>query len=322
LIVAATVLALLATTDHRSPFLPGLLVAVVGMAGVGAIDDAVKLRSGRRGLRPRHKLALQFPVALTAALLVHHAHVEPGVWFVPLAALVLVASANAVNLTDGLDGLAGGCFVVAAAALAVAGAWTATAGSGEAKVLLSAACGSVLAFLWFNCHPAAVFMGNCGSLALGGILGAAAIVARQELLLAIVGGVFVAETLSVIVQIVSLRWRQRRVLRCAPLHHHFQLAGWPESKIVVRFWIAGVACAALGLVAEFAVRTPSAAKQALTPAFSQRERASERVPLLACPALLRPVDSSLPDALTPALSRGERETTMAARATLARQGRP
>jgi phospho-N-acetylmuramoyl-pentapeptide-transferase len=201
---------------------------------------------------------------------------------------VLVGSANAVNLTDGLDGLAGGCFVVAAAALAIAGTATATTASAEATVLLSAACGSVLAFLWFNCHPAAVFMGNCCSLALGGILGAAAIVARQELLLAIVGGVFVAETLSVIVQIISLRWRQRRVLRCAPLHHHFQLAGWPESKIVVRFWIAGVACAALGLVADFAVRSPSAARQALTPA----------------------------------LSLGERETTMAARASLARQGRP
>ena len=114
-------------------------------------------------------------------------------------------------------------------------------------ILAAAAVGGVLGFLWFNCHPAQVFMGDTGALPLGGLLGLLAVVARQELLLVVVGGVFVVEAASVILQIGSFRWRRRRVFLCAPLHHHFQLKGWPESKIVVRFWIAAALCAVLGM---------------------------------------------------------------------------
>ncbi len=214
-------------------------------------------------------------IALAAALAVYRLHaplpgglqlslplfppLELGWLMVPLATLVIVAASNAVNLTDGLDGLAGGCLVWACGAagvLAYAAGHSEWArylgvphipGAGEMAVVAAALIGGLLAFLWFNCHPASVFMGDSGSLPLGGLLGLLAIVARQELLLVVVGGVFVAEAASVILQVASYRWRQKRVLLCAPLHHHFQLKGWPEDKIVVRFWIAAALCAIAGL---------------------------------------------------------------------------
>ena len=173
-----------------------------------------------------------------------------GIWFVPLAILVLVGSSNAVNLTDGLDGLAGGCMLFATAAMTLVvyaaghAQWAAylnvphVPGCGELTVLAAATIGAVVGFLWFNCHPAQVFMGDTGSLPLGGLLGYMAVVARQELLLMLIGGVFVAEAASVILQVGWYKWRRRRIFLCAPLHHHFQFRGWPESKIVVRFWIA------------------------------------------------------------------------------------
>ena len=181
-----------------------------------------------------------------------------GIGFVPLAIVVMVGSSNAVNLTDGLDGLAGGCLMFAAAAMTLAvyaaghAQWAAylhiphIAGCGELAVLAAAMIGAVVGFLWFNCHPAQVFMGDTGSLPLGGLLGFMAVVARQELLLVLVGGVFVAEAASVILQVGWYKWRRRRIFLCAPLHHHFQFRGWPENKIVVRFWIAAALCALLG----------------------------------------------------------------------------
>ena len=183
-----------------------------------------------------------------------------GFWFVPLAMLAIVGSSNAVNLTDGLDGLAGGCMITAAAAVAVmvyvAGHAELAAylgvihlpGAGETVVVAGAMIGGVLSFLWFNCHPAQVFLGDTGSLSLGGTLGLLAVIARQELLLLIVGGVFVVEALSVMIQVLSFRLRRRRVFRCALLHHHFQFAGWAENKIVTRFWIVSMLCALVGLV--------------------------------------------------------------------------
>ena len=176
-----------------------------------------------------------------------------------LATVVMVASSNAVNLADGLDGLAGGCLIFATAAMALVAygsghaEWAAylglarIPGSGEMTVLAAAMIGALLGFLWFNCHPAQVFMGDTGSLPLGGLLGLLAVVARQELLLVVVAGVFVVEAASVIVQVGWYRWRRRRVLLCAPLHHHFQFLGWPETRIVTRFWIASALCAGLGL---------------------------------------------------------------------------
>jgi phospho-N-acetylmuramoyl-pentapeptide-transferase len=185
--------------------------------------------------------------------------IDLGWLFIPLAALVIVGASNAVNLADGLDGLAGGCLVCATAAVALVvyasghAQWAQylgiphIAGAGETVILAAGMVGGLLGFLWFNCHPASVFMGDTGSLPLGGLLGLLAVIARQELLLVAIGGVFVVEAASVIAQVVWFRWQNKRVFLCAPLHHHFQLQGWPEDKIVVRFWIAAVLCAIAGL---------------------------------------------------------------------------
>lgn len=258
LLLVVSVLAPLAMVRGLdAPALPAIVVAVAGLAAVGAVDDLIKLRSSRRGLGARAKLVAQGVVALAAAAaLIQPAQAASptaleltsrGAAFVPWAALVIVASANAVNLTDGLDGLAGGCFLAAAAALGLA-AYARGGEQGDVCVLLAAAAAGTLALLSFNCHPAAVFMGNVGSQSLGAVLGVAAVAARLEWLLLVAGGVFVVEALSVIVQVVSFRTRGRRVFRCAPLHHHFQLLGWPQRTIVARFWLAAALCAGIGVV--------------------------------------------------------------------------
>jgi phospho-N-acetylmuramoyl-pentapeptide-transferase len=274
-IIAAIVASVLLFADlHNGYLLPALVVAG-GMTLVGMIDDLVKLRSPANGLSARYKLAAQLIVAGVAAMLLYQQqavtadglllHVpllgsvgHLGFWSIPLAILVIVGASNAVNLTDGLDGLAGGCLLAATVAMTglvyAAGhaEWAAYLGvpriphAGEMTVLATAMIGGVLGFLWFNCHPAQVFMGDTGALPLGGLLGLLAVVARQELLLVVVSGVFVAEAASVILQVSYYKWRRRRLLRCAPLHHHFQFLGWPENKIVVRFWIAATLCALLG----------------------------------------------------------------------------
>jgi phospho-N-acetylmuramoyl-pentapeptide-transferase len=277
-IVAGLVGALLAFGDLASPQLHAALVTALGLAAVGAVDDLVKLRGRGNGLPARAKLVGQLVVCSAAAAMLyrHYAGLPGGLlfrvplvgvefslgaWFVPWAVLVMVGTSNAVNLTDGLDGLAGGSLVFATAAMTAA-AYAAghaelaeylnvprIAGAGELAVLGAAMIGGVLGFLWFNCHPAQVFMGDTGSLPLGGLLGLLAIAARQELLLVVVGGVFVAEAGSVILQVGWYKWTRRRILRCAPLHHHFQFLGWPETRIVTRFWIASALCALVGLAA-------------------------------------------------------------------------
>ena len=275
-IVAGLIAAVTLLGDLENHYVPIVLVTLLGLTWIGAADDWRKISGRGTGLTPRVKLAAQFGVAFVVAALLcgvqRQTHGgtdlvvplvgsvgELGWLFIPLAMLVIVGSSNAVNLTDGLDGLAGGCLLSTACALgAIAyasgnGQWAAylgvphLAGAGELLVVIGALVGATLGFLWFNCHPAQVFMGDTGSLPLGGVLGLLAVIVRQELLLAVVGGVFVIETLSVIVQVAVHRYTQRRVFRCAPLHHHFQLLGWPENKIVVRFWIASVLCAAVGL---------------------------------------------------------------------------
>ena len=200
-------------------------------------------------------------------------HTDLGWLFVPLAALVIVGSSNAVNLADGLDGLAGGCLICATTAMALVTYasghihWAQylgiahVAGAGEMVVVAAGMTGGVLGFLWFNCHPASVFMGDTGSLPLGGLLGLVAVIARQEVLLAVIGGVFVIEAASVIVQVAWFRWRGKRMFLCAPLHHHFQLKGWPEDKIVVRFWIAAALCAVVGM-AGLKLHSPDAGGEA------------------------------------------------------------
>jgi phospho-N-acetylmuramoyl-pentapeptide-transferase len=271
-IVASTVM----LADMTNPLVFWGVVTAVALTGLGAIDDLAKLRSSKRGLSARVKLAGQTAIALVVALAVYALHRQTpdalqlhvpltdihfslGVWFVPLAVLVLVGSSNAVNLADGLDGLAGGCLLLTTGAMAALvyasghSGWAEYLGvthishAAEVVVLAGGVLGAILGFLWFNCYPASVFMGDTGSLPLGGLLGYFAIVCRQELLLVIVGGVFVVEAASVLVQIGSYKLWRKRLLLCAPLHHHFQFLGWPENKIVVRFWIASALAAIAGL---------------------------------------------------------------------------
>jgi phospho-N-acetylmuramoyl-pentapeptide-transferase len=274
-VVAGLLAGALFFADLANRYVQVAALVAAGLALVGAVDDLAKLRGRRNGLTVRAKLVGQTLVALAAAWLVYreHAHTHDGLlwhlplvgrlsmgaWFVPLAAIVIVASSNAVNLTDGLDGLAGGCLILATGAMAVlvfAGGHAGLADylhvariprAGEMLVIAGGMIGGVLGFLWFNCHPAQVFMGDTGSLPLGGLLGLLAVIARQELLLAIIGGVFVAEAASVLLQVGWFRLSGKRLFRCAPLHHHFEFAGWPESRIVVRFWIASALCALVGL---------------------------------------------------------------------------
>lgn len=275
-IVAGLIGGVLIFGNLENRYLPPAIFLALGLALLGAADDLVKLRGRRNGLTARTKMAGQLVVCGAAACWLYFCQAAVpeglvmrlplvdisfplGLWFIPLAVLVMVGSSNAVNLTDGLDGLAGGCLIFATAAmtLAVYAAGHAELaeylqvaripGAGEMTVLCGAMIGAVLGFLWFNCHPAQVFMGDTGALPLGGLLGMVALVARQELLLVVIGGVFVAEAASVILQVGYYRWRQKRIFLCAPLHHHFQLKGWAENKIVVRFWIAAALCALVGL---------------------------------------------------------------------------
>jgi phospho-N-acetylmuramoyl-pentapeptide-transferase len=179
--------------------------------------------------------------------------------FVAFAVLVLVGSSNAVNLTDGLDGLAIGCVVVAASALTVLtyvsghAVWSAYLDiehlpqAAELTIFCGAMVGSSLGFLWYNAYPAEIFMGDVGSLSLGGAVAAVAVIIKQELLLPFIGGIFVIEALSVILQVGSFKLRGKRIFRMAPLHHHFELQGWKESKIIARFWIAALICALFAL---------------------------------------------------------------------------
>ncbi len=177
-----------------------------------------------------------------------------------LITFVVAGASNAVNLTDGLDGLATGCLIMVASCLALF-AFVSNhldlsgylnilyvEGSGEIAIYLSALVGACIGFLWYNGYPAEIFMGDTGSLALGGIIGVAAVLLKREALLALVGGVFVVETLSVIMQVMSYRYRKKkRIFRCTPLHHHFECIGWPESKVVIRFWIVGLLLAIVGM---------------------------------------------------------------------------
>ncbi len=268
--------------------LPGI-VLIGAFAAIGFWDDWTKLRQGqrgenKRGISKRQKqgaltvvatlvgLWLLGPAGLQADLGGPHLYVPfvkdfaldlSGLWGVPflvMGVLVLTGSANAVNLTDGLDGLAAGCIGTSAIAYAVITYavgrvdWAEyllvphVGGAGEMAVLMAALLGGALGFLWFNAAPAMVFMGDVGSLGLGGALAYAALISRTELVLIVVGGVFVAEALSVILQVGSFKLRGKRVFRCAPLHHHFQFGGMPETRVVARTWIVSALLALCSLV--------------------------------------------------------------------------
>ena len=293
LIVVATVVPTLLWDDLTNPYVLLALFVMLGFAAIGFLDDYSKvIRRHNLGLSARAKLFLQVVVSACAGVallvmtlyrvyftalivpffknfrpeLVINSWLEnPYIWplaylpFLAFVVLVMVGSSNAVNLTDGLDGLAIGCVVIAAGALTVLTYITSHAGLsayldiehvpqvGELTVFCGALVGASLAFLWYNAHPAEVFMGDVGSLAIGGAIGFIAVAIKQEILLFSVGGIFVIEALSVILQVASFKLTGKRIFRMAPLHHHFELAGWSESRVIVRFWIAALIFALFSL---------------------------------------------------------------------------
>jgi phospho-N-acetylmuramoyl-pentapeptide-transferase len=252
--------------------------STVAFGAIGFADDYLKVvRRSHHGLRPRFKLVAQVAVALVVGItllmlaqwnLYSTRLIFPffkglipdlGWWYVPFAVLVLVGASNAVNLTDGLDGLAISTFAIAAATFTALAYVTGHrvlaeylllvrfAPAAELTIFCGSLVGASLGFLWYNSYPAEVFMGDVGSLALGGALGTVAILIKQELLLLVVGGVFVIEAMSVIIQVVSFKLTGRRVFRMAPLHHHFELIGWSEPKVITRFLIVGTVFALFSL---------------------------------------------------------------------------
>ncbi|MBM9536030.1 phospho-N-acetylmuramoyl-pentapeptide-transferase [Desulfobulbus alkaliphilus] len=275
LILFAMTCSALLWTDLRSD-LVWLLIGISLLFGaIGFWDDLRKIRKGNsRGLSARGKLVLQIGGASLVGLYLllspnydgilsfpFFKTLQPdlGWWYLPFAVLVIVGASNAVNLTDGLDGLATGPVVVTASTYLIFSYVAGNAlvasylqipfvqGAGEVTVFCGAIVGACLGFLWFNCYPAQIFMGDVGSLALGGTLGTVAIITKQEFLLVIVGGIFVMEALSVIIQVGYFKVSGgKRIFLMAPFHHHFEKKGWPETKVVVRFWIVSII---LGLVA-------------------------------------------------------------------------
>jgi len=256
------------------------LVVFAGLTGIGFADDYLKItKRNSRGLPGRYKLAGQGVLTLVAlSILVLHPesrdfvrqlwlpfYKEPLVAALPLPFLaaflflVLSGSSNAINLTDGVDGLAIGCTITVAMAYGLMAYATGNAiyadyllvpfmpGTGELTILTSILCSACLAFLWHNAHPAAVFMGDTGSLALGGLVGIIAFMILQPITLILIGGVFVIEAGSVILQVASFKLRGKRVFRMAPIHHHFELGGWAETQVVIRFWILSLVFAVIGL---------------------------------------------------------------------------
>jgi len=276
LILSSCIVATILLADIRDLYVWVAIFVAVGFGAIGLSDDLLKLKRGRgRGISGRQKIGWSFLCAFAAAaflfLFMHfdtHLTVpfakkfNPDLhwwWYIPFAMVVIVGSAQAVNLTDGLDGLAIGPVMTVALTYWV---FTYVAGNlkfatylavphiarlGEVAIFCAALVAASLGFLWYNAYPASMMMGDVGALSLGGALGTVAVLAKQELALLIAGGVFVVEALSVIIQVYYFKLTSRRVFRMAPLHHHFELAGWPETIVVIRFWIISIVCALLAL---------------------------------------------------------------------------
>src|SRR5437870_6376038 len=293
LIVLSTAVPVLLWADLQNAFVLIALFALLGFAAIGFIDDYAKVSKQRNlGLTAKRKFSLQILISLIVGasllvlatysaystqlvlpflkrmhpdLVIHSLINSKHFWpfaflpFLVFVAIVIAGSSNAVNLTDGLDGLAIGCTVIAAGALTVL---TYISGHatfatyldmprmpqiGELTIFCGAMVGASIGFLWYNAHPAQIFMGDVGSLALGGAIGTVAVMIKQELLLPFIGGIFVIEALSVIIQVGSYKLRKKRVFKMAPIHHHFELLGWSESKVIVRFWIASLVFALFAL---------------------------------------------------------------------------
>jgi phospho-N-acetylmuramoyl-pentapeptide-transferase len=277
LIIAAITLSVLLWSDLTNRYVWVVLFATLAFGGIGFWDDYLKVVKKRStGLRAREKFGLQIAASLVIGLFLYvfsgdakAAHltvpfmkrfiIDLGWFYIPFAAVVIVGSSNAVNLTDGLDGLAAGLVGIAATANAVIVYLGGNRiisdylniqyipGSGELTVFCGALLGASLGFLWYNSHPAEVFMGDVGSLSLGGALGTLAVVTKHELILVVTGGIFVAEAVSVMLQVASYKMTGKRIFKMAPIHHHFEQIGWPESKVIIRFWIVGIILALVSL---------------------------------------------------------------------------
>lgn len=277
LILLAITISVLLWCDLDNRFVWVILLVTLGLGAIGWVDDYRKvIEKHHGGLPARWKYFWQSVIAIAAAAFLFYTaklpaethliipffkNVAPnlGVLYIVLAYFVIVGGSNAVNLTDGLDGLALMPTVLVAMALGVFAYLTGNhifsdylaipyvPGAGEVGVFCSAIVGGGLGFLWYNTYPAQVFMGDVGALSLGGALGIIAVIVRQELLFFVMGGIFVAETLSVILQVASFKLTGRRIFKMAPLHHHFELKGWPEPRVIVRFWIITVILVLFGL---------------------------------------------------------------------------
>lgn len=280
LIVGAVLVSVVLWSLMSNPFIQALIFVTLTTGVLGFVDDYLKVtRKNSVGVRGKVKLIVQFAISFIAVgyLYFNPSTSEyirqlylPSIWFpivkdmglftFVILPLVIVGCSNAVNLTDGLDGLAAGCTVTTAGAYAIfayLGGHAIAADylripfspySGEVAVFCAALGGAGLGFLWFNCHPAKVFMGDTGSLAIGGMLGMIAICCKQEILLVIIGFVFVMEAMSVILQVASFKMTGKRIFKMSPIHHHFELLGWEESKVINRFWIISIIAAMVGLM--------------------------------------------------------------------------
>ena len=278
MILAGLVVTTLLWANLASPYVWVVLFVTIGFGAVGFYDDYLKVKraAANTGFTGRARLAIEAVIAIVAALVITKISTPElstaltfpflkdlvanlGWFFLPLAAFVIVGAGNAVNLTDGLDGLAIVPVMIAAASFGMISYLAGNtvfsdylqihyvAGTGELAVLCGAVIGAGLGFLWFNAPPASIFMGDTGSLALGGLLGTVAVATKHEIVLAVIGGLFVLEAVSVIVQVVSFKLTGRRVFKMAPIHHHFEQLGWTEQQIVIRFWIVAVVLALAGL---------------------------------------------------------------------------
>ncbi|MDD5355251.1 MAG: phospho-N-acetylmuramoyl-pentapeptide-transferase [Candidatus Omnitrophica bacterium] len=276
LIVISVVFSTLLWADMLNKYIILTLSTFSSLAVLGFVDDYTKLKSlNSKGLSMFTKLVAQLAICLIIGIVLFFDNsiskdlyfpflknfvINLGILYIPFVLLVVCGASNAVNFTDGLDGLAVGCTIMTALAFSVLSYITGHAKfsqylfipfipqAGELTVFCSALVGACMGFLWFNCFPASIFMGDVGSLAIGGAIGMVAILIKKEFLLVIVGGIFVIEAVSVIMQIISYRLYKKRIFKMAPLHHHFQISGMPESKIIIRFWIISAILAILTLI--------------------------------------------------------------------------
>lgn len=277
LIIMSILISLLLWADLSNIYIWIMILSVLGFGLIGFSDDYLKIkRKNHKGLKACYKFGSQLFLAFIIGAILYLNPKDPysdvlsipffkrwlfdlGWFYIPFSVVVIVGSSNAVNLTDGIDGLAIGLVAIA---ILVNGVLVYISGhkglaqylqvlylpgTGELTVFCGAMLGAALGFLWYNAYPASVFMGDVGSLSLGGSLGTLAVITKHEIVLAVVGGIFVIETISVILQVISFKLTGRRVFKMAPIHHHFELKGWPEPKIIVRFWIIGIILALLSL---------------------------------------------------------------------------